>query len=103
MTRETKFLQTSFSQLKSLWSIVGFSVSLHSETASAWTAQSRISSWISRMCARGESRVLRVPLGTTFAFNNIAYRLSVPGGTIPIYQVIYAGTGNNYTLKLISG
>lgn len=46
---------------------------------------------------------LQVPLGTTFTFNNIAFRLSTPGGPIPVYQMIYAGSGNNFTLKLVSG
>lgn len=46
---------------------------------------------------------LQIPLGSTFAFNNASYRLSIPGGTIPVYQLIYTGTGNNYTLKLVQG
>ncbi len=46
---------------------------------------------------------LQIPAGTTFAFNNLQYMLSVPGGPIPVYQLIYSGTGNNFTLRLVSG
>ena len=46
---------------------------------------------------------LQIPLGSTFAFNNASYKISTPGVTIPVYQLVYTGTGNNYTLQLVQG
>lgn len=48
---------------------------------------------------------LQIPSGSRFTFNNTGspYGLSVPGRTVPIYQLVYTGTGNNYSLQPVQG